>query len=88
MRKIVSNVMFGTFAVTPMMRKWDYDSFPYKGATGMMGQWTGGKLVPWLWLVVAYHVIIALVFLLILVFIAILLWKKIQLVDREEKRKK
>ncbi len=78
-------MMLNALTAVPMMGKWDYNTVPYKG---MMSGWLGGKLVPWIWLVVVYHTVVALVFLLILVLIAVLLWKKIQLMEHVEKRKK
>ncbi len=55
---------------------------------GMMWGGEAERTGTWLWLVITYHVVAALVVLLILILIAVLLWKKIQLMNHEEKRKR
>lgn len=94
MRKIISQARFFLLplAVFPlgvsaqMMRRWYNGPVPTNGYRMMWGY--NGQLGTWGWVFVVYHVVLALLFLIILVLLTMLLWKKLQAIDHEEKKKK
>lgn len=70
-----------------MMRRW-YDGPVPTNGYGMMWGYNYGQWGTWGWAFAAYHVVIGLLFLIILVLLTVLLWKKVQGMDHEEKRRR
>ncbi|MBI2641535.1 hypothetical protein HYW87_02965 [Candidatus Roizmanbacteria bacterium] len=60
---------------------------PYLPKAGAWGYMMGDNTTQFGWLFLTYHVVAALVFLVILVLVAVYLWKKIELLDHEKRRK-
>jgi hypothetical protein len=71
-----------------MMRNRFYNGeFPQQYGNMMWG-WGNAKAGSYLWWLQVYHIAVAVLFLIVLILVVLILWKKLQLMDYEEKKKR